>query len=118
MKPSIENPPQLNLKPLPLDLKYAYLDDKRYYLQATLSSAQENMLLETLKKHKGVIGWSFEDIKGISSSLCMHKIKLKEGQFKSIEQERRLNLMMKEVVRKKIIKWLDAGIIYPIANSS
>ena len=26
--------------------------------------------------------------------------------------------MMKEVVRKEILKWLDAGIIYPIANSS
>ena len=25
---------------------------------------------------------------------------------------------MKEVVKKEIIKWLDAGVIYPIADSS
>ena len=25
--------------------------------------------------------------------------------------------MMKKVVRKKIITWLDAGILYPIANA-
>ncbi|XP_017970395.1 PREDICTED: uncharacterized protein LOC108660654 [Theobroma cacao] len=31
---------------------------------------------------------------------------------------RRLNPIMKEVVKKEIIKWLDAGIIYPISDSS
>lgn len=36
----------------------------------------------------------------------------------SIEHQRRLNLPMQEVVKKEIIKWLDAGVIYPIANSS
>ena len=76
------------------------------------------MLLETLKKHKRAIGWTLADIKEISLSLCMHKIQLEEGKVKSIEQQRRLNPMMKEVVRKKILKWLDAGIIYAIANSS
>ena len=30
----------------------------------------------------------------------------------------RLNPIMKEVVKKEIIKWLDAGIIYPISDSS
>ena len=121
MRPSIEEAPQLDLKPLPPNLKYAYLGDKKtlpIIISATLSSTQEDMLLETLKKHKGAIGWTLADIKGISPSLCMHKIQLKEGKVKSIEQQRRLNPMMKEVVRKEILKWLDAGIIYPIANSS
>ena len=36
----------------------------------------------------------------------------------SIEHQRRLNPPMKEVVKKEIIKWLDAGVIYPIADSS
>ena len=71
------------------------------------------MLLKILRKYKGVIGWTLEDIKGISLSLCMHKIQLDEVQFKSIEQERRLNPIMKEVVRKEINKWLDGRIIYP-----
>ena len=29
-----------------------------------------------------------------------------------------MNPIMKEVVKKEIIKWLDAGIIYPISDSS
>ena len=36
----------------------------------------------------------------------------------SIEHQRWLNLPMQEVVKKEIIMWLDAGVIYPIANSS
>ncbi|XP_069150239.1 uncharacterized protein [Solanum lycopersicum] len=36
----------------------------------------------------------------------------------SIEPQKRLNPLMKEVVKKEIIKWLDAGVIYPIADSS
>ena len=34
-----------------------------------------------------------------------------------IDHQRRLNPKMKEVVRKEILKLLDAGIIYPIADS-
>ncbi|KAH9750406.1 hypothetical protein KPL71_013870 [Citrus sinensis] len=36
----------------------------------------------------------------------------------SVEHQRRLNPIMKEVVKKEIIKWLDVGIIYPISDSS
>ena len=36
----------------------------------------------------------------------------------SIEHQRRLNPHMQEVVKKEIIKWLDAGVIYLIADSS
>ncbi|KAL5548294.1 hypothetical protein UlMin_003525 [Ulmus minor] len=48
----------------------------------------------------------------------MHKILLEDGSKNSIEAQRRLNPIMKEVVKKEIIKWLDAGIIYPISDSS
>ncbi|XP_017621433.1 uncharacterized protein LOC108465583 [Gossypium arboreum] len=45
-------------------------------------------------------------------------IKLEDEGKKSIEQQRRLNEKMKEVVKKEIIKWLDAGIIYLISDSN
>ncbi|XP_075107123.1 uncharacterized protein LOC142180097 [Nicotiana tabacum] len=35
----------------------------------------------------------------------------------SVEHQRRLNPIMKEVVRKEVIKWLDAGIVFPISDS-
>ena len=75
-------------------------------------------MLEVLKKHKRAMGWSIADIKGIGPSLCMHKILLEDCCSNSVEQQRRLNPIMKDVVKKEIIKWLDAGIIYPISDSS
>ena len=35
----------------------------------------------------------------------------------SIEHQRRLNPKMKEVVRKKVLKWLNAGFRYAISDS-
>ena len=34
-----------------------------------------------------------------------------------VDHQRRLNPKMKEVVRKEILKLLEAGIIYPLADS-
>ena len=47
----------------------------------------------------------------------MHKILLEENENTSIEHQRRLNPVMKEVVRKEVLKWLNAGFIYAISNS-
>ncbi|KAH9680959.1 BED-type domain-containing protein [Citrus sinensis] len=58
------------------------------------------------------------DIKGISPSLGMHKILLEDCYSNSVEQQRRLNPIMKEMVKKEIINCLDAEIIYPISDSS
>ena len=49
---------------------------------------------------------------------CMHRIHLEEGCTPTIEHQRRLNPNMKEVVKKEIMKLLDAGIIYPISDSN
>lgn len=48
----------------------------------------------------------------------MHKILLEDNHKKLIEHQRRLNPIMKEVVKKEIMKWLDDGILYPISDSS
>ena len=47
----------------------------------------------------------------------MHKILLEENDKASIEHQRRLNPVMKEVVRKEVLKWLNAGFIYAIPDS-
>lgn len=53
----------------------------------------------------------------ISLALCMHKIHMEEGYKASAQHQRRLNLLMKDVLRKEVIKWLDAGIMYPKSDS-
>ena len=47
----------------------------------------------------------------------MHKILLEENARTSVEHQRRLNPVMKEVVRKEVLKWLNAGSIYAISDS-
>ena len=47
----------------------------------------------------------------------MHKILLDDNAKSSIEHQRRLNPVMKEVVRKEVLKWLNAGFIYAISDS-
>ena len=74
-------------------------------------------MLDVLEEHKEAIGWTIADIKGISPSVVMHQIHLEENAKTSREQQRRLNPVLKEMVRAEIIKLLDAGLIYPISDS-
>ena len=73
--------------------------------------------MKTLKKHHAAIGYTLDDLKGISHTLCQQKIKLEEGAKPVRYPQRRLNPKMKEVVRKEILKLLEAGIIYPVVDS-
>ena len=83
-----------------------------------MTEDEEQKLLVILRKYKEAISWSIEDLKGISPSSCMHKILLEDNAKTSIEHQRRLNPVMKEVVRKEVLKWLNAGFIYAISDSS
>ena len=101
-------------------LKYAYLDEKKIYpviISANLSEHEEERLLKILKKHRSAIGYTLDDLKGISPTLCQHKIKLEKDAKPVVDHQRRLNPQMKEMVRTKILKLLEAGITYPIADS-
>ena len=57
------------------------------------------------------------DLKGIDPSLCMHRIFLEEDSRPSREAQRRLNPKVWDAVKDEILKWLNAGIIYPISDS-
>ena len=83
-----------------------------------MTEAEEQKLLEIMRKYKEAIAWSIEDLKGISPSICMNKILLNDNAKTSIEHQRRLNPVMKEVVRKEVLKRLNAGFIYAISDSS
>jgi hypothetical protein len=54
-------------------------------IASDLIDTQEEELLQVLRKHKEAIGWTIEDIKGISPSLVMHKIHLEENSKPSRE---------------------------------
>ena len=112
---------RLILKELPSHLKYAFLEPEKrkpVIISAASTESEEHKLLDILLKYKEAIAWSIEDLKGISPSICMHKILQNDNAKTSIEHQRRLNPVMKEVVRKEVLKWLNAGFIYAISDSS
>ena len=87
-------PQKLNLKPLAVELKYAYLEDHEQcpiVISSLLSNQQENSLLDILRENKQAIGWKITDLKGIGLVVCTHHIYLEE-EAKSVRQpQRRLN---------------------------
>jgi len=109
------------LKELPSHLKYVFLSNdasKPSIISSTLTSLEEEKLMRVLRENQGALGWQISDLKGISPAYCMHKIHL-EAEFKPVVQpQRRHNPTMKEVVKKEVLKLLDAGMIYPISDSS
>ena len=86
--PSIEQQPQLEQKPLPSHLRYAYLGESStlpVVISTSLTTVEEEKLLRGLRDHKDAIGWSLADLKGIWPSLCMHQILLENGHKPSME---------------------------------
>ncbi|KAG9458936.1 hypothetical protein H6P81_003444 [Aristolochia fimbriata] len=112
--------PKPELKPLPSNLKYVFLEknDKPVIISSCLTGLEEKMLIEVLSKHNKAIGWSLSDIEGISPTMCTHQILMEDNYKPSIQPQRRLNPTLQEVVKKEVIKLLDAGIIYPISDSA
>ena len=80
--PSSEQVLKLELKPFPVELKYAFLGTDETFpmvISSKLDSLQEGKLLNVLRKHKSAIGWNIADIKGISPLVCTRKIYLKNN---------------------------------------
>ena len=82
-----------------------------------LTEHEDKRLLKTPRKHHAAIGYTLDDLKGISPTLCQHKINMEPDAKPVVDHQRQLNTKMKEVVRTEILKLLEAGIINPIADS-
>ena len=95
--------PTPELKPLLANLRYEFLGPDHSFpviVNADLNPDQIAKLLEKLKLHQGAIGYSINNLKGISPSICLHRIFLEEDHKPSVEHQRRLNPNLKEVVKK------------------
>jgi hypothetical protein len=104
----------IELKELPSHLKYSFLEKEKIHpviISSALTSEQDESLLSILKLYKNVIGYSIDDIIGISEKVCSHRIHLEEGSRPTREGQRRLNPAMQDVVKKEVLKLLKAGMI-------
>nr|GEU95961.1 reverse transcriptase domain-containing protein [Tanacetum cinerariifolium] len=119
-KSSIDEPPVVKLKDLSPHLEYAFLegDDKLpIQIAKDLKDEEKPALIKVLKSHKKALAWQHSDIKGINPEFCTHKI-LMEDDFKpTVQHQRRVNPKIHEVIKKEVLKLLDAGLIYPISDS-
>ena len=114
-------PQQLELKPLPADLKYVFLEANEQcpvVISSLLTTAQEHNLLHLLKRNKQALGWKISDLKGINPSICTHHIYLEEDSKAVRQPQRRLNPHLQKVVRVEVLKLLQASIIYRISDST
>jgi hypothetical protein len=76
-KPEEPQVPEVDLKPLATWLKYeCFGPDKTYPIIVSdeLSPEENEMFLNLLKKHKKVIWYSINDLKGLSPAFCTHCI--------------------------------------------
>nr|GEW57630.1 reverse transcriptase domain-containing protein [Tanacetum cinerariifolium] len=91
IKSSIDEPPELELKELSSYLEYAYLE-----------GADKLPVIIT------------EDLKDDEKEALLKM----EDDFKPmVQSQRRVNSKIHEVIKKEVIKLLDAGMIYPISDS-
>nr|KAJ0204539.1 hypothetical protein LSAT_V11C500251440 [Lactuca sativa] len=94
LKPSLEEPPTLELKTLPSHLKYSFLGSNEnlpIIISSDLTGLQEEALVKVLSKYKGAIGWTIADLKGISPATCTHRIITEARAKPSRDAQRRLN---------------------------
>ncbi|GJR66067.1 reverse transcriptase domain-containing protein [Tanacetum coccineum] len=115
-KSSIDEPPKVKLKDLPLHLEYAFLegDDKLPVIIAKdLSMDEKAALIKVLKSRKRAIAWKLSDIKGINLEFYTHKILMEEDYKPVVQHQRRVNLKIHDVIKKEVEKLLDARINLP-----
>ena len=82
---------KLELKPLPSNLRYAFLNSDfkfSFIINSVLPSDNVDDLCDKLNSHKNAIGYSINDLKGISPKICMHRILLEDNAKPSIEGQR------------------------------
>jgi hypothetical protein len=110
---------EVDLKPFPKGLKYKFLSPDKTYpviVSNELSPKENEKLLNLLKKHRKVIGYSINDLKGLSPAFCTHRIPMEDQCKPIVDHQIRLTPAMREVVKEEVIKLLYAGIIYPVPH--
>jgi hypothetical protein len=81
IKPEEPQVPKVDLKPLPKGLKYEFLGPDKsdpVIVSDKLSPEENEKLLNLLKKHRKVIRYSINDLKGLSPAFCTHRIPMED----------------------------------------
>ncbi|GJW53748.1 reverse transcriptase domain-containing protein [Tanacetum coccineum] len=95
IKTSLEEPPMdLELKPLPDNLEYVFLEEPSFLpviISSQLSAQNKSKLISVLKRHKKVFSWKTTNILRICPSFCKHKIQLLDDKKPVVQKQRRID---------------------------
>nr|GEY84461.1 reverse transcriptase domain-containing protein [Tanacetum cinerariifolium] len=119
-KTSDDEPPEVKLKELPPHLEYAFLGENNKWpviISRDLSVNEKSALIEVLKSRKKAIAWKLTDIRGIDPEFCSHKILFEDDYSPKVQNQRRVNPKIHDVIKKKVEKLLDAGLIYLVSDN-
>jgi hypothetical protein len=81
IKPEEPQVPEVDLNPLLKGLKYEFLGPDKTYpviVSDELSPEENKKLLILLKKHRKVIWYSINDLKGLSPAFCTHRLSMED----------------------------------------
>nr|GEY53198.1 hypothetical protein [Tanacetum cinerariifolium] len=85
------------------------LNEEPFISAKNLKVDEREALLNILKSHKRAIAWKISNIKGIDPRFCTHKILMKDNYKPAVQSQRRVNPKIHDVIKKEVIKLLDAG---------
>nr|GEZ41096.1 reverse transcriptase domain-containing protein [Tanacetum cinerariifolium] len=111
-KSFVKEPPELELKELPSHIEYAFLEDSNklpVIIAKNLKVDEREALINVLKSHKRAITLKISNIKGIDLRFCTHKILMEDDYKPAVQSQRRVNPKIHDVIKKEVIKLLDAG---------
>nr|GEX55499.1 DNA-directed DNA polymerase [Tanacetum cinerariifolium] len=114
IKSSIDEPPEVELKDLPPHLEYAFLESDNklpVIISKALKDEEKSALIKVLKSYKRAIAWKLSDIQGINPKFCTHKILMEEDYKPVVQNQRRVNPKIHDIIKKEVEKLLDAGLI-------
>ncbi|GJS00809.1 reverse transcriptase domain-containing protein [Tanacetum coccineum] len=101
IKTFIEEPPMdLELKPLPNNLEYVFLEEPSFLhviISSQLTKEKKNKLISVLKKHKQAFAWKTTDIPGICPSFCKHKIQLLDDKKPVVQKQLSTNKEVRSI---------------------
>nr|XP_043635150.1 uncharacterized protein LOC122606220 [Erigeron canadensis] len=84
-------PTDLELKPLPNHLEYAYLEGTSFLpvvISSSLMEDEKSRLITVLKAHKRAFPWKVSDIPGISPEFCKHTINFVDNVKPVVQRQR------------------------------
>lgn len=86
-------------------------------INSHLEVSQEQKLIELLRKYSKAFSWDYTNMAGIHPDTCTHHIYMEENVIPIRQPQRRMNPMLKEIVKDELWKLLKVDFIYTISES-